>query len=199
MGRHKKITDEEMLQGARDCFLKHGPQVSTALIADCLGVSQAAIFKRFPTKKHLVIAALAPPLHPVWLDRVDAGPDDRSIQDQLREVAELLNQHTEKILPQIHTLRAYGIEFKKVFENTDYPPPLQIVKAISMWFERAQAKGLIRTFNPDTLALFLVGSIQSRVLAQFIMQRPNLFIDAQKHIDQLVDIILYGVMPEGDH
>ena len=34
MVRPKKISDEELLEIARDCFLQSGPQVSTQEIAD---------------------------------------------------------------------------------------------------------------------------------------------------------------------
>ena len=45
--RPRQFSDDELLQTARRCFLEHGPGVSTGLIAEELGVSQAALFKRF--------------------------------------------------------------------------------------------------------------------------------------------------------
>ena len=65
MGRPRTVSDDVILEAARAVFLEQGPGASTQSIADRLSVSQAALFKRFGTKRDLMIAALMPPVPPV--------------------------------------------------------------------------------------------------------------------------------------
>ena len=58
MVRPRLFSDAEILQVARRCFLEHGPAVSTTVIASEVGLSQAALFKRFGTKQNLMLLAL---------------------------------------------------------------------------------------------------------------------------------------------
>ncbi|HIK90782.1 MAG TPA: TetR/AcrR family transcriptional regulator, partial [Planctomycetes bacterium] len=60
MARPRTISDDQILQTARECFLQHGPSVATDVIADQLGVSPQALFKRFHSKQDLMLAAIAP-------------------------------------------------------------------------------------------------------------------------------------------
>ena len=60
--RPKKISDEDILEVARQCLMEQGSGVSTQFIADRLGVSQATLFKRFGTKLKLLQAALYLPI-----------------------------------------------------------------------------------------------------------------------------------------
>ncbi|MEZ6127616.1 MAG: TetR/AcrR family transcriptional regulator [Planctomycetaceae bacterium] len=60
MARPRTISDDQILQTARDCFLEHGPSVATDVIAERLGVSSQALFKRFHSKHELMLAAIAP-------------------------------------------------------------------------------------------------------------------------------------------
>ena len=197
MGRRKKITDEEMILGARKCFLEHGPQVSTTIIAKCVGVSQAAIFKRFSTKEKLLLAALAPPVEVEWTRILDDGPDERPFREQLTEVATILDDFENDIFPRIHLLRAAGFDFHKFFEGQKYPPPVQIIQALTSWFGRAQKKGLIRKVNNKSLAYVLLGSIQSRAFLQHIMDSPNLRINNKTHVRNVVELVWQGIAPEG--
>ena len=53
------FTDEEIIAATQRCVFKHGPAVSTTVIANEVGMSQGAIFKRFGTKERLILAALS--------------------------------------------------------------------------------------------------------------------------------------------
>ena len=61
MGRPKRIEDEELLKIARAVFVLDGAHGSTREIAQRAGISEAALFKRYPTKVALFLAAMMPP------------------------------------------------------------------------------------------------------------------------------------------
>ena len=45
-----------------------------------------ALFKRFGTKQELLLASVAPCDPAPWLPLVEAGPDDRPLDEQLAEI-----------------------------------------------------------------------------------------------------------------
>ena len=61
MGRPKIIDDDALLAHARVVFLERGAYGSTKDIAKRAGISESAIFQRFPTKAELFLAAMLPP------------------------------------------------------------------------------------------------------------------------------------------
>src|SRR5436305_15054768 len=58
MGRHKTISDDEVLRVARGVFRTRGHTATTREIADAAGISEAALYQRFGSKDHLFFAAM---------------------------------------------------------------------------------------------------------------------------------------------
>ena len=99
MARPRTVTDDKILGTARACFLSHGPAISTARIAEAVGLSQAALFKRFGSKQELMLRALMPPSEPAWLDHVRNGPDSRNIDVQLVEIGVAASRFCREMTP----------------------------------------------------------------------------------------------------
>ena len=59
MARTARITEERILEAAREVFLAEGFGAQTAKIAQRAGVSEGSIFKRFATKEALFYVLLA--------------------------------------------------------------------------------------------------------------------------------------------
>ena len=55
MGRPRLIEDDAILAAAREVFLARGAAATTQDVAERVGLSQAAIFKRFATKQELFL------------------------------------------------------------------------------------------------------------------------------------------------
>jgi AcrR family transcriptional regulator len=58
MGRHKTISDDEVLRIARDVFLHHGHTATTRQVADAAGISEAVLYQRFGSKDQLFFTAM---------------------------------------------------------------------------------------------------------------------------------------------
>jgi AcrR family transcriptional regulator len=58
MGRHKTISDEDVLRIARDVFRHHGHTATTRQIADAIGLSEAVLYQRFGSKDQLFFTAM---------------------------------------------------------------------------------------------------------------------------------------------
>ncbi len=60
MGRHKTISDEDVLAAARGVFQEKGHAASTREIAAAAGVSEAVLYQRFKSKNALFFSAMLP-------------------------------------------------------------------------------------------------------------------------------------------
>lgn len=75
MGRKKVVSDERLLEAAREAFTAEGVAASTRSIARRAGVSESVLFQRYETKADLFLAAMAPPPFDLSVAAPDAGPD----------------------------------------------------------------------------------------------------------------------------
>lgn len=199
MGRPKKITDEELIRGARECFLAHGPNVSTEVIAQCVGVSQAAIFKRYSTKEELLIAALVIYEKPEWFRALQKGPDDRPIQEQVGEIVRNLVEFIESKMPRLAILHAAGIDIRKAFKDPKDAPLYKLTRILTGWFRRASKRGLIGKVDANALTFSLIGAAHFRPMFNniFGQSAPNR-VGVKTHIKSLTETILNGIAPEED-
>ena len=148
MARPLTVSNEEILEIARSCFLEHGPGVSTTVIAEQVGLSQASLFKRFGTKKSLMMAALRPPDSLPWMPILEAGPGPEPLSEQLVSIGVLMSTFLRQLVPCLSILRASGVDQRGLLDRFEGPPPpVLTVRALQAWFERAQAQGLLRPMD----------------------------------------------------
>src|ERR1700680_996918 len=60
MGRHKTISDDEVLRTARDLFRARGHAATTRQIAEAAGISEGVLYQRFGSKDDLFFKAMHP-------------------------------------------------------------------------------------------------------------------------------------------
>lgn len=195
--RPRQFTDRELLETARRCFLEHGPGVSTSAIAEELGVSQAALFKRFKTKQALMLEALAPESQPAWIAEVEAGPDDGPIPQQLRRVVERINAFFEQMLPCIVVLRAAGIDPKTLFRHHPVPPPVLAHRALTAWFRRLHELGRARIPYPQSTAMVFLGAIHARHMLCHVLGEHAPKTEPE-FLQNLVDVVWAGIAPPAE-
>src|SRR5947208_4760966 len=98
MGRHKTISDDDVLRVARDVFRVQGHTVSTRAIAQAAGISEAVLYQRFGSKDELFFAAMRP--QGPDIERL-LGPRDPpgDARTYLRAVAVRLGEHFAEVIP----------------------------------------------------------------------------------------------------
>ena len=196
MARPRRFTDEEILATTQSCILEHGPGVSTLMIADQIGLSQAALFKRFGTKEQLIVRSLQQPMQPNPIAHLlQKGPTDAPIPDQLVEIGTTTMVILRRVIPCLTMLHAAGVN-----PNEDIPlddrPAIQARRLLTAWFAEALAHGRIQSANPHVLAVGFLGMLHARPFREIIMGDTELNCTDVEYIQDLVDTMWRGIAPE---
>lgn len=195
MARPRLVSDGDILAAARDCFVENGPHVSTAVIAEQVGLSQAALFKRFGTKQQLMMAALVPPALPDWIELVERGVDERPIPEQLGEIAHAISTFLLEVTPRIAVLWAAGCAVHDVVARFEEPPPVRGIRALTSWFAEAKAEGRVDCDNPKAAALMMLGSLHGRAFMG-TMLGDAVVADLEHYESQLTNTMWRGIAPK---
>ena len=196
MARPRTVSDDAILSAARSVFLELGPSASTSVIAERVGLSQAGLFKRFPTKAELMVAALAPPPIPPFSEALEGGPDPaRPIQPQLREIARGVAGFFKEMVPCVMVLSSAGLPPQELLNRFDVPPPLVAKIALVAWIERAMDEGRVRRGDAAPLVSALMGALHMRSFLCHISDNPMSGPELDAYADSVVDNLWNGLAP----
>jgi len=196
IARPRQFTDEDILDATQACILEHGPSVSTNMIAERMGMSQAALFKRFGTKEKLIVAALSRPLTRLPLaDALASGPTKAPIEEQLVLMGMGILFIMRKVVPCMAMLHASGIDPKENLSHQD-APPMRARKMLTSWFQAAMDQGRIRRLNPHIMAVGFLGNLIVRPFREVILGDNDLTCSDEVYVRQLVDQLCSGIEVE---
>ena len=192
MARPRQYSDEDLLKHARRVFLKHGPSVSTTVIASACGMSQAALFKRFSTKQELLLRALLPPMNHTCFGLLAKGPSAAPLRQQLIPLAQEITDFFCQAVPAFICLRSSGINTEALRDKEGLPPLMVLHQSTTRWFEASAAR--LKDINHENVALMFLGALHLRAFSDYINPAtPTTPVDA--YIEQIVDNLINGVQP----
>ena len=195
MVRPRQFSDAEILEGARRCFIEHGPAISTNHIADEVGVSQATLFKRFGTKHELMLAALCPRPNMDFLRRVEAGPTDAPMHTQLLDMATHMALMFDRMLPCLMTLWASGTNPHDMFPDPEQAPPVRARRALGAFFGKAQAEGRMAPGDTEALALVFIGAVKEAAFQRHMLRDAAPKPEPVDYAKTLVHAFWHGTQP----
>lgn len=196
MARPRTISDDQILQTALDCFLEHGPSVATDVIAERLGVSPQALFKRFNNKNDLMIAAVAPREPAPWIPMVEAGPDDRPLAEQLSEILCELAEFFVDISRRMSVLRWSNLDPRKIMAMYDEPPPIVDLRVLSQWLKRAASRKLIRPIDFKATAMMMLTSMHGPAMLTDMLGHHPTGHTRDQYVACMVEMLLQGMLPD---
>jgi AcrR family transcriptional regulator len=200
MVRPRHIEDDEILAIARDAWVAEGPALAVGVIAERVGLSQAALFKRFGSKQELMLRALMPPPHPPVIGLLAGAPDARPIPDQLRDVLRAMFEMLSRIVPQISVLRAAGIDMQCAFDHYEEPPPVRVQRALAVWLGAGMEAGRIRRGDPTVAAMLLMGTVHQRAMWRHVFRLPDTAspeaLSDERWVEEVVHTFWRGLAPE---
>lgn len=195
MARTPSITDEEILDAAREAFFESGLSATTAEIARRAGISEGTIFRRFPTKHDLFVAAMGISPQPTWIAlaeelAVDGGD---SLRDNLTRLAHEMLAFFEELIPKMSMIMATGLQRADLFEGMREPPPVRGVKALANYFHQEQQRGRLRRCDPEIAARMFLGMLQNFAFFEIAGLNDYMPMPKQTFVRGIVDNLLRGI------
>lgn len=193
MGRPKRVTDAEMLAAARTHFVARGFGASTREIAASLGLSEPALFKRFPTKVELFAAAMTPPL----ADLVALLPVDpsRPGAERIEHVAAGLLAYFREVVPLVLPLMTHPDFRFEAFASRWPESPLVMLRAGLVAYFEAEATAGRLGVAPASAALTLFSSVFGLALFERAGAHGGTFTDTM--VREVARTVWAGVGPTG--
>jgi len=157
MARTRTISDDQILEAAREVFLEAGLSGTTAEIARRAEISEGTIFKRFATKEQLFFAAMAISAPP-WLKRAwSSAPDEHTVRQRLHQICLELIAFFEEAIPKMMMVMCAQGGFSKERFGQD-APPVRAIKALSLYLQQEQRRGRLGPCDAQILARMLISS-----------------------------------------
>jgi AcrR family transcriptional regulator len=195
MARTAAITDQQILDAARDAFLAEGFQASTIDIARRAGVSHGTLFKRFVTKDDLFRTALGLPPDPDWLAGLANSAGQGDLHDNLETLVQNIMASFAEILPRLVALRARGFAAEPRHHVDPDSPPARFIRAFSAYLQAEMDLGRARPCDPAVLAHALQGPAVNFVLMETFGAADASRPSRQEFATRLIDLVWRGVAP----
>jgi AcrR family transcriptional regulator len=196
MARTPSITDEQILKAAREAFFESGLNATTADIAARAGISEGTIFRRFPTKHDLFMAAMGLPACPGWVDTLDAfidGSAGGSLTQNLTTLGHEILAFFEDLIPKMSMVMASGTKELMPFEGLEEPPPVRGIKGLANYLNHEQRTGRMRACDPEIAARMYLGALHMYAFADAMGINDFLPMPRQTYVRGVVDNLLRGI------
>lgn len=197
MSRPCTIDTEQILEAARQVFLERGIDAPTAEIARQAGVSEGSIFRRFPTKQALFLAAMGLNEPPGWIQGLDQRAGQGRVTDNLREVLSAGIAFFRERLPRIMLVWSSRETHPSAILEQMGPcrGPRAALEALTLYIEREVALGRLRSDSPEVVARTLLGAITNFAFLETIGVQLRGPIDSQQYTEALIRTIWQGIKP----
>jgi AcrR family transcriptional regulator len=177
---------EMIVQAVLPLVVEHGAAVTTSQIARAAGIGEATVFRAFTDKDELIAACIAEALRPDRAtDAIAAIPLDLPLADRMKEAAEALAAHMERMGALFGALHASGFKRSRGEGGLKRGRSLDPVReAMADLFEpdRDQLR-----LPPEQLAGMFSGLLLTRARTQ--EDKPG--------IEDLIDVFLHGAINSG--
>ncbi len=143
----------------------------------------------------LMIAALGPPKEIPWMNALEAGPDERSLREQLVEHAKVMSAYFQELQAGLGVLQAAGVDPAKAYEGrTGEPPPVQAYRTLVAWLTRAQAeKRLASSTDIETLASTLLGALHGWAFTARVCGYSTSGVESDRYVERFIELLWSGI------
>lgn len=196
MGRHKTVSDEDVLRIAREIFRHHGHTASTRQIALALGISEAVLYQRFGSKDELFFAAM----HAVGPDVERLlGPAEPSgnARSYLQGVVTRLGQYFSEIIPLALHVMTHPSARPSSVARVQPGGPAVLVEGLALRLGALARRGTIAPKAETALARLLVSLAHDWALG--LALRHGHASRGTRDLREMVEVVWRGVRPDQPH
>lgn len=191
MGRHKTISDEEVLRVARKAFRNGGFAVSGREIARLAGVSEAVLYQRFDSKDTLFFAAMAP-TEPDLTQIFGARGEEGEAHAWIRGAVERMAGTFEELIPLAVQVLLHP-DRKRSGAREGGPALSKLERELSNRLHSLQRRGEIAPGRPQAMARLLSSLAHDWAFHNaFLSHRPRL---TRESLAACVDVVWRGLCP----
>ena len=193
-GRPLTLSDDALLDIARDVFLERGLEATTSSIAKRARISESVIFYRYKTKEALFAAVFErqlamPPAFARLAWRAGLG----EIADNLFDAGMGLVEMSERTLPFMMMALSSPTKLNVLAKHACNPQPLrrEMVGVLTRYFDGEMHAGRLPTSNAEILARTFLGAITQLVMSSHL-EVPPPEIDPPTYLREMIHVVLYG-------
>jgi AcrR family transcriptional regulator len=187
MARTRSISNEQILEAAREIFREQGIEAKTSDIARHAGVSEGTIFARFKTKEALFVEAMAMPKIPVWMATLDERVGEGQVREQLEGLAEQMLDFFMELIPKVHLAMSHSLEIREKIMNQKSSPAVTAIKRISSYVEREQREQRLGPCDPEILGRALMGALHHFAFAELSGVNDQLYMPRATYVRGIVE------------
>lgn len=193
MARPPKISDEQILEAAREVFLEYGYGGSTLEIAERAGISEASIFKRFSTKERLFFASMGVPDVPGWVSELNVLVGKGDLKQNLVNMCIQILDFFREMMPRLMQLQARGKALPR--PGSKNAKHTQDINAIARFLQQEINQGRLGACEPRIVAQIIIGTLMNYIFLEQIDARTGQSEDDLKFAQSLVDALWQGLAP----
>lgn len=197
MARPRTITDEQIVEAAREVFLEQGFAATTAEIARRAGISEGTLFKRYASKEDLFEAAVGLHDNAQWraelMERLGHGEVRRNLEWAFMEFL----KEAAAIIPTLMTVlsRGHDPEHNRILERLGNPVRRD-AETIAGYLRAELSLGRMRPLDAEVTALAIMGALTTYIHQELMMlQDGREPMDAGRFVRGLLDLLWPGLSP----
>lgn len=146
-----------------------------------------------------MIAALGPPDNSPVLEILNAGPDDRPIPVQLRDIAAMLMQFYRECDPCQAVLKAAGVSEQEIVGQASNSSDSKGVSAVREWLHKASQTNRVVSIDTNAIATAFISTLKGG-LDLFPCEDPErlnaaINLSEQTFLDSVVDLYWSALDP----
>lgn len=188
-------TEDKIMDAAMELVVEKGYSDMTTLdIAKRAGVNEATLFRRFGSKKEIVLAALA---QERWVPTLPDGFSDGLGWELQADIEYFLRQYCSQVTPQFVRL-SIGLRSPQIFAETKshiMKVPSSYMGVLVPYFTAMQKKGKCREGDPQSFALTLFSSALGFVFLQASFGKELSALEQDTFIRTTAQTLSQGLRP----
>jgi AcrR family transcriptional regulator len=189
MARTPSITDEQILEAARQVFLEQGFNAPATEIATRAGISSGSIFKRYPTKEDLFFAAMN--CESQWAGGLSSLVGHGDLKVNLEAISHAVLSFAREMLPR--SMLSWSLRHYAHQNKGQEPSVARDIRLLSEFLQAERELGRLRpSLDPQVTATTLVGTIMSYGMLEVISGQQN--DDPEEFIKTLIDTLWKGLI-----
>lgn len=196
MARTQTISDDQILEAARETFLEHGIQATTAEIARRAGISEGTIFRRFENKQTLFLTCMGIQ-DPAFFSTIDEIAGQGDLNENLVRLGDEMLDFFDELIPKISMITSSGM-MHELASDPQNIPPVRGLKKLTNFFAIEMKKGRIRKADPEIVARMWVSTLHHYAFQEFVGLHRFMPLPRQTYLRGIVDLMLGGLHERGD-